>query len=239
MSREPVRSTGVLIVAHGERGGRGDNIALRSLAERVAAELVPKAVVVPAVLKGGPSIAEAVARLRTAGCRSLVAYPFFMSTGYFTRVLLPQQLAEHCDSLPWRLIEPLGADAGLPDLISRHAAKATRGPRDLLLVAHGSTKSRDSASAADRIADALHASEAFHSVQLAFLEEPPYLTDVIGTSMGRRLVVGLFTGDGLHAREDVPAAIDATKHTYLGGVGTWPDVAGLVASRLRGALEAE
>lgn len=233
------KPTGVLIVAHGERGGRGDNVALQSLAERIAAALAAKAVVVPAVLKGGPSIGEAVARLRAAGCHALVVYPFFMSAGYFTRVLLPQRLDENCECLPWRMIEPLGVDAELPDLICRHAVAASKDPQHLLLVAHGSSKSRDSAAAAGRIADALHASEAFRSVQLAFLEEPPYLADVIAVSVGHRLVVGLFTGDGLHAREDVPAAIDATKHTYLGGVGTWPDVAGLVVSRLRGALDAE
>lgn len=228
--------TGVLIVAHGERGGNSDNVALLSLAERVAQILVPSALVAPAVLNGTPALSDAVSFLKARGCLKLTVYPLFMSAGYFTSVRLPRQLADYCGAMEWQVVAPLGLDANLPELICRRAREAAERPLDsenVLIVAHGSRTSPESAMAAQNIASSVRASGLFASVESAFLEEPPFLDDVIAAADTRRLVIGLFAGDGRHARNDVLEALEATSHVYLGAVGTWPEIADLVASRLR------
>lgn len=232
--------TGVLIVGHGERGGtNADNAGLRKLGDGVGSALDRiGAVVEVAVLNGAPLLGDAVASLAAAHCREILVYPFFMSDGYFTRTRLPQSLRAHQPSVPWLVLPPLGLDAGLPASIARKAhcvAQHENLPCDdvrLLIVGHGSSQSRASADAADAIAAAIRGTRMFARVDTAFLEEAPFLADELAAIRGHTLVVGLFTGDGLHAREDVPAALAGTPHHYLGAVGTWPGTVGLVAHRL-------
>ncbi|HSM19375.1 MAG TPA: CbiX/SirB N-terminal domain-containing protein, partial [Hyphomicrobiales bacterium] len=81
------------------------------------------------------------------------------------------------------------------------------GKTHLLLVAHGSSKSGESARAARAVAEKVAKLSDFVSVDVAFLEEEPFLDDALSGMPGPAVVLGLFAGDGLHAGEDLPATV--------------------------------
>lgn len=231
---------GILIAGHGERGGNADNGVLLALRDRVATLVA--APVEAGVLSGEPSIDHALQALARGGCERILVYPFFMSDGYFVRTVVPERLARCGVSLPWRVLPPLGLDIMLPALIRRRALAETvsAGWRPaktrLLIVGHGSSKSRASAEATRVAADNVAMIKQFKNVETAFLEEPPYIADRVGREHGPTVIAGFFSAEGLHARDDIPAAIAWTGARYTGPIGAEPEIAEFVASAIRRAI---
>jgi sirohydrochlorin ferrochelatase len=104
----------------------------------------------------------------------IIVYPLFFSDGYFTKVRLPQLLAEA--GLPdagsaVRILPPLGLDPGLAALLAANAARSAkhwmrRARNGVVLLAHGSTKDSASRRATDGLAEALRALNRFSAVSL-------------------------------------------------------------------------
>lgn len=235
---------GVFIVGHGERGGNADNQVLLTLRDRVASELV-STIVEAGVLNGDPGFEQALQELGRRGCHKVLLYPFFMSDGYFVRTALPERMERSGTAMTWRVLPPLGLDAAVPTLIIERAlreakvagwaAPATR----LLIVGHGSTKSRASAAATEAVAATVRTAQAFQAVETAFLEEPPFIAERIAGAARHTVVVGFFSAEGLHARDDIPAAIAGTDIRYTGPIGGEPAVAGIAALAIRLAIRQE
>jgi len=109
----------------------------------------------------------------------------------------------------------------------------------LLIVGHGSKLGPASASATRKAAARAAITRRFASVTTAFLEEEPFLEDILRASAATPTVVaGFFFGDGLHAGEDVPDAIAeaGANALYTGAIGNSPAVAPLIAAALKTAL---
>jgi sirohydrochlorin cobaltochelatase len=231
----------LVIVAHGERGGAGDNAALERLA-RAVARSGSFATVRAGVLKGSPSLERAVG-LRPA--KLLHVYPLFLSDGYYVRTAIPERLRAHLESVQGEDVEclihrPLGVEPGLAGIVARFATAAlsraghTTAGSTLLLVGHGSTKGDESRDATEWQASRVRAFGLFAEVRTAYLENAPVLPDVLaGLGDAPCAVVGLFSGAGQHAAEDVPAAIAAAgadNAVYAGPICAAPDVARLIAA---------
>lgn len=228
---------GVLLAAHGERGGGADNSGV----ERLAAELSRReaAEIGFGFIKGTPSIPDAV---RSFKATRILVYPLFLADGYFTRIRLPQLIAQAgIDSDRIRTLPPLGLDPALASLVAAKASSTAHagGYADqqvtVILLAHGSTKDAASRLAAEALAHRLGALKRFTAISCAFLEEPPALADVVARSPGPAVVVGLFAGEGLHGREDVPRLINALRRpdvSFAGNVGAWPGIADVVAATI-------
>lgn len=235
--------TAVLIVAHGERGGRADNRLLLSLRDAVAGRTGLRSLHA-GVLNGAPSIEEALQALAAERPRRLLVYPFFMSDGYFTRTVVPQRIAAAGNGMPWQLLAPLGLDPALAALIEHRAlAEATAAgwpPQRsrLLLVGHGSSKSDASARATRAAAAAVGKASKFAAVATAFLEEPPFLADALADDSDPTIVVGFLSGEGLHGRDDIPAAISQARSAlrYAGPIGAAAGVDALIAAAISAAL---
>ena len=77
----------------------------------------------------------------------------------------------------------------------------------------------------------------FARVDTAFLEEAPFLDEVVQSDTRPTVVVGFFNGDGLHAAEDVPEAVGRFDGpiTYTGPVGAFPEVSKLIARSIAAA----
>jgi len=133
---------GALLAAHGERGGGADNASV----ERLAAGLSRQGLEVHfGFIKGMPTIAEA---MRACTAPRLLVYPLFLADGFFTRIRLPQLIAEAGPPHSGCVIEilpPLGLDPGLASLVATKASEAARTggcPEHqvtIVLLAHGST----------------------------------------------------------------------------------------------------
>ena len=204
----------LLIVAHGECGGVGDDRLVHRVAERVRGW--PRFNAVNACfIRGEPSI-KAVAQNRPAGATAV--YPLFMSDGYYVKHAIPEYLGSASgrdtgDQPAVRIMRPVGLNPKLPLLfaeLAKHAAhSAGMNCREasLLLVAHGSGKSPESRKATLAVAAALEKADLFAAIETGFLEEAPFLPDQLATIAGPVIAVGLFIGEGMHGAEDLPQAI--------------------------------
>jgi sirohydrochlorin cobaltochelatase len=231
---------GVLLAAHGERGAHADNSGV----ERLAAELSRREAAAEigfGFIKGAPTIAEA---MRAFNAPRILVYPLFMADGYFTRIRLPQLIAEAKspgDRIV-RTLPPLGLDPALAPLVAAKASSTARSGHHsdqqqvaVILLAHGSTRDAASRRATQELARQVRALDRFAVVACAFLDEPPALEDIVAHSPGPTVVVGLFAGEGLHGREDIPRLITALRRPdvlFAGNVGTWPGIVDIVAATI-------
>lgn len=234
-----------VLVAHGERGGAFSNAILLGHADAVSGRLgsIP---VAAGVLSGTPTLEEALAAVAGQTRGAILVFPFFMAAGFFVNVKVPKRIAEAGLADRCRVLTPLGAAEQLPAIIRDRAIAETKalgapaaGCR-LLLVGHGSKVARASAEATEMVAACLREMSGFGNVTTAFLEEAPFLDDVVTADARPTVVVGFFNGDGLHAAEDVPEALGKFdgKIAYTGPVGAFAEVSTLIADAIAKAVDA-
>lgn len=237
-----LQSLAVVFASHGDRGGASPNAALQRQAEAVRA--LTGLNVLTGMLKGDPTIEQAVADAAATGAARVVIYPLFMADGYFVQKVHERVHTAGVTPEP-QILAPLGLDPGLPDVLVQEAAAAaeTRGfeplKSRLLIVGHGSKLGPASATATRKAAARAALARRFASVTTAFLEEEPFVEDALRASTTPTVVAGFFFGDGMHAGEDVPDAIAETgaNAIYTGAIGNSPAVAPLIAAALEGAYE--
>jgi sirohydrochlorin ferrochelatase len=235
-----------VLVSHGDRGGVDPNATLKAQAEAVHA-LTGLGSVTIGVLKGTPSLEEALEVADASGAAEILLCPLFMAEGYFAGRVLPHRLSEANVDTPIRTLPPIGLDAAMPDLVLADAIAAAEGAgltptlSNLLIVGHGSKFGSASADATRKVADEVAAARRFASVATAFLEEAPLVEEALTGISTPTVVAGFFFGDGMHAAEDVPEAIARTgaPAVYSGAVGSSPHVPGLIAAAITRALEAK
>ena len=205
----------LLIVAHGERGGAGDDRLVHDVAEKMRNSERYRNVQ-PCFLSKEPSLKSAFAGLSPG---PVTIYPLFMSDGYFVKRAIPRSLAEadaghDPETYPVEISTPFGLSPHLPNLVTdlamntaHRAGRAARNCR-LLLVAHGSKHDGASRSATHKLATNLAETNSFAGVEQCFLEEVPFLEDRITTIKGPAIAVGLFVGQGMHGAVDLPGAVE-------------------------------
>jgi sirohydrochlorin ferrochelatase len=226
-------STALLLAAHGERRPDAGNESVF----RIARALTDRGLAVAVgFISGVPSIKDALDSL--AADRILV-YPLFASSGYFSRDRLVQILDEagH-DGRNIEMLTPLGLDPGLPDIVLQQARDAAQGHGfaaeacTVILLAHGSQRNPASRQSTEQMAQAISQRAIFRKVEVAFLEEAPALDDVAATIDGPGVVVGMFSGEGLHGAKDAPRLVERLHRNdivFAGIMGAAPGVAELVA----------
>jgi sirohydrochlorin ferrochelatase len=240
-------SAALLLAAHGERSGGAANNSVTRLAAAVRACGLLQEVAV-GFIKGVPSIAQSVVALRA---RKVIVYPMFLSSGYFTRVRLPQLLEDALGADTTRsvhILPPLGLDLSLGTLIAEKLLATTRcqglPPQltNVVLLTHGSTGDPASRNAAEQLARQLRQYLIFRSVGIALLEEPPFLPEAARRTLGPLIVFGLFAGDGMHGAGDAPnlvAALGRDDAVFAGTVTSLPGIAGLISAAVAQLLAAE
>lgn len=144
------------------------------------------------------------------------------------------------DSAPTKIavMRPLGHQPGLPSLLLKEslrtadAAGFVPSQTRLLVVGHGSRLAREPAASTARIADSLRNSGIFAAVKPAFLEEQPLLRSELKNAGLPTVVAGFFSGEGVHAWRDVPAAIEEAggRVAYTGPIGAHPDTVNLIVN---------
>jgi sirohydrochlorin ferrochelatase len=236
------RSVAVVLASHGDRGGTARNDLLLSHVEAVRA-LTGFGLVTAGVLKGEPALEAALAEADASGAEEILVYPLFMADGYFTATVLPARIAAVGVKVATRILPPLGADPALADAMQADALAASRASdlapaaARLLVVGHGSKYGPASAEATRVLADRIRRSAHFAAVETAFLEEPPLLQTALEATHAPTIVSGFFYGDGMHAEEDVPAAIAAAgaHAVYAGPAGRSAQIPRLIAAALLSA----
>ena len=200
-------SKGVLIVAHGERGGNLNNARLLELADEVRQRL-GNVEVEAGVLRGSPSIADAWANMSSD---ERVIYPFFMADGFFCNRILPKKVSEAIGEggAAFEMLPPFGVSDWLSDGIAAALLREMDGlglthqRPPLLIVAHGASVDRQSSNRAHELADRLKETGYFGPVSVGFLDEAPYIRDMVADLAPNTLVLPHFNGLGSHSVDDM------------------------------------
>ena len=217
---------GLLIVAHGS--ARYPDAVRTALAHADAIRTSGQfAAVAVGLLNGAPSVADALASL---GPRVIHVVPFFMEDGYFTRVAVPKALG----GADVRLYPPVGTHPGMAGLILGRVRRFGLLPEELslVLVGHGSARAPGRRMALHEHAERLR--DRFAAVHVAFLEEAPLVADILAGLRGPAIaVMGVFAGEGLHVRDDLPALIGGVAGlTDLGSAGEEAGMAALIVDQV-------
>jgi sirohydrochlorin ferrochelatase len=238
---------GVLIAAHGGRDvDRRSNESIVCLAENVAA-LIGDVQVMAGFVSGVPTIGDAITGL---AAQNVIVYPLFMADGYFGRTVLNRLVEEAKRGRQGgsiTVLPPLGLDPALADLAVTKAESAATSlgmsPKQvtLVLLAHGSARSRASAIAAERVAINARAHGLFADVRVSFLDEAPSLKMAVAEIEGAIAVAGLFSGDGLHGGNDAKRLmmqLDRNDVIYVGNIGLYSGLEKLIAAAVTNAIGA-
>jgi len=234
----------VLVAAHGERTPGAQNENARRVAQALSgSDLVAEVGV--GFISGKPSIADALGALKSP---RIIVYPLFASSGYFSRDRLVQLLDEgNRQSRDVELLTPLGLDPGMPDFVIARASEVARGrgfapeASTIALLAHGSRRNSASREATEWVAREVESRGAFRTVRIALLEEHPFLHDAADGVAGPVVIVGLFSGEGLHGARDAPrliAELGRGDVAYAGVVGSMSGIEELTVRAVERALAA-
>ena len=212
----------LVLAAHGDRGGEAPNTKL--LGHRDTLEKISNFRTVTAgVLKGEPTLEEAVTSARKTGAGKILIYPMFMADGYFTKTVLPQRLEALGSEQNFYILPPLGVDPRLPAFILDHALSTAKQHQvnsqttRLLVVGHGSQLGPASSQSTHAISNFIAQQKVFRTVETAFLEEEVFLEDALLSTSSLTLVLGFFSGDGMHAARRAVGRAARHRHLPSGG----------------------
>lgn len=230
--KEPAIKRQAIIVSHGQPSDPDPaETELLTLAMDVA-RLMPDWNVQSATLAKDHALETA---LEQAGPAPLI-YPLFMTHGWFTQSALPKRVT----SPDAKILAPLGVDPALPALAERWLLAELNGrdwtARDtcLIVAGHGSGRSENSSRDTRRFTDALTMRLPFGDVRIGFIEEPPYLTDVVFDTGEKAICLPFFAAIRGHVIDDIPEALDGAEFPglRLNPIGTHADIPALIAATL-------
>ena len=218
----------LVVATHGVDDGPG--VALEH-ARRIAGRHL-FATVRAACLRGRPTIEEVIAELRPAAVRVV---PLLMAEGYIL-AWLQARLAGMGRGQRIELCRTIGTRPEIADIIRGLATAACErkgwevGRTSLVLAGHGTARFLTSGDTAFAQASRLRASGPFAEVFCAFLEQEPFLADVVARIEGPVVVAGFFVDAGPHGSDDVEAALApfGERVAYLGPLGGHPRISDLI-----------
>jgi len=209
--------------------------ALRALAAKVDAKM-PEWTVRGATMAAEGSIGRAFDGLEAGA----VVFPLLMTDGLILRKVLRDALrsAGRGDA---SLLTPLGLlpafHALCAGMIGEGLAKAglERAETTVVLAAHGSARGPRPAACARALCETLLAQLGVRDVVPGYLEEAPFLKDVLRQATAPAICLPCFVTNAYHATSDVPEAIAESGFDglVLPAAGTVPDMIDLIADTLQ------
>ncbi len=168
--------------------------------------------------KEEPSLRDALLFFAEPEIREVYVVPNFISEGYFTQTVIPRELEleSRLTTRPngqiWKYCQPAGNHPAMTELLLRRAQEVAPGvpPTEttLLIVGHGTSLNDNSAVAAKREVEKIGARGYYASVQNAYMEEAPLISDWARlTNTPNVVVVPFFISDGLHSYQDIPVML--------------------------------
>lgn len=228
--KAPVTDTALVLCAHGIQGHPG---AATEHAERLRA-LGLFTEVHGCAHRGRPGLAETLAAVRA---RRIWLAPLLMAEGFTLRKML-DKVGHDPDVAVCR---PIGTHPGIADVMADMARSACSSKgwetreTALLVVGHGTVRHPDSGVTARGHASRIATNDDFCEVVVAFLDEPPGVTEVLARiAASHCVVVGLFIDRGEHGENDVPRLLAASDHDaiYAGPVGADPRIPDLLLNQV-------
>lgn len=137
--------------------------------------------------------------------------PFFMAEGYFSRVVIPRELAAAEYPGQVTLCQVVGTHPRVTDAILERVEAAQQelglSPDALtvVIVGHGTMRNKKSAATVMYQVAQLEQLQRFAAVKAGFLDQPPMLEMLPAVLSGQHLVVvPMFAADGFHTFDQIP-----------------------------------
>ncbi len=193
----------------------------------------------------------------------VVIVPIFMSEGYYVQQVLPREFGiagkQPHPNTSVHLTKPIGTHCYVSSVIlARINAIRTRhflsgqGPPGVALIGHGTLRNPNSKRAILDHAARIRRYAGFPEVHPFFLDEPPYVDDMLQTFRARSVIaVPLLIADGRHTRYDIPGRIGFSERRintetgtlreqingravwYSNAIGTAPQMVRVILERVR------
>lgn len=174
--------------------------------------------------KEEPSLRDARFFFGDPEIREVSVVPNFISEGYFTQTVIPRELelegrlTTKRNGQLWKYCEPVGNHPDVTELLLRRAREVAPGIPEaettLFIVGHGTALNDNSAVAAKREVEKIGALGRYASVQNAYMEEAPLVSDWSRlTTTPNVVVVPFFISDGLHSYQDIPVLLGIEPET--------------------------
>ena len=168
--------------------------------------------------KEEPSLRDALFFFDEPDIHEVYVVPNFISEGYFTQTVIPRELelkgrlTTRPNGQIWKYCEPVGNHPAMTELLLRRAREIAPdvppAETTLLVVGHGTALNDNSAIAAKREVEKIRARGYYASVQNAYMEEAPLISDWARlTTTPNVVVVPFFISDGLHSYQDIPVML--------------------------------
>ncbi len=177
----------------------------------------------------------------------ILVVPYMMSDGFLAKQMIDKVkhiIEEAAITKPVIGTSSVGTHPAIAAVVLKVASEATEthplspDALSLVIVAHGSRNAPQSRIGAEAHLQSLKVAARFKETVLGFIEEPPFVADVLKSVEGPAVVVGLFAAPGGHAIVDIAEVMqEANKNNLInaGPIGLHPDMHNLI--RLR-AIEA-
>lgn len=235
----------LIICAHGSAYHPAANEHVHRIAKTLSAGNVFAAV--QTVFQAGQSTPWAPPKIDKDAYDQILIVPYMMSDGFLAKQMInkTKHAIEAADiAKPVFGSASVGTHPAIADLALKVATDAAaagkKAPADLslVMVAHGSKNAPQSRLAAEMHLQTVQETGIFSAASLAFIEEAPFVADVLRMIDGPAVVVGLFAAPGGHAIVDIAEALAEVARDDLinaGPIGMDQDMHNLIPLR---ALEA-
>ncbi|MEF8825292.1 MAG: CbiX/SirB N-terminal domain-containing protein [Halapricum sp.] len=169
--------------------------------------------------KESPSFRSVV---RTIDAETVYVVPLFVSQGYFVDQVLPREfglgvadVANEPTETELIYTEPVGTHSAMTDVVAARARRrlddVTEETAALAVIGHGTERNPKSADAVYEHVAALEERTDFAEVGAVFMDEAPYVADVLDRFEADDIaVVPLFIADGFHTRDEIPELLGIT-----------------------------
>jgi sirohydrochlorin cobaltochelatase len=209
-----ISTSALLVVGHGSTVNPDSNAPTWSHSREIQRRKI-FAEVQCAFWKEEPSLRDARFFFTDETMREVFVVPNFISEGYFTQTVIPRELelkgrlTIRPNGQIWKYCEPVGNHPAMTELLLRRAREIAPdippAETTLLVVGHGTALNDNSAIAAKREVEKIRALGGYASVQNAYMEETPLISDWARlTTTPNVVVVPFFISDGLHSYQDIP-----------------------------------
>ena len=177
----------------------------------------------------------------------ILVVPYMMSDGFLAKQMTDNAkhtIEEAGIKKPVIGTSSVGTHPAIADIVLKVATEAAEAHQlsadalSLVIVAHGSRNAPQSRIGAEAHLQSLRDVARFKETILGFIEEPPFVADVLKSIESPTVVVGLFAAPGGHAIVDIAEAMQEANIGSLinaGPIGLHPDMHDMI--RLR-AIEA-
>lgn len=198
---------------------------------------------VQTVFQAGQTTAWSSPDLSQDAFDQILIVPYMMSDGFLAKQMINKTIhaiEEAGITKPVIGTPSVGTHPAISDIaltVALAAAEAHQASTDVLslvVVAHGSQNAPQSRLAAEVHLQSIQNAAGFKETALAFIEEPPFVSNVLKSIQGPAIVVGLFAAPGGHAIVDIAEAMEEANRDDLinaGPIGMHQDMHDLITLR--------